>query len=190
MCGGGGGSTSVKPTAAENAQAQVAIKQYNLSRELNYVRDQYKSAVDQLDSDGTKGMIAGRANLMAQKAGGAQERAVFQQLASAGIDPSSGRGQTAMAAASNATGSAVGRSQGESLFALKTAALNGRSNVIAQALGKSADASTGLSSVADNAGKLAAANAQEAFNSHAATTSAIGTAAGLGLSAYNNREDS
>jgi hypothetical protein len=188
MCGSGGGSSSVKPTAAENEQAKVALQKYNLSRELSYVRDQYRDSVDQLDSSNARSAMAGRANVAAQAVNSQAAQNIAASNRSAGIDPSSGRGLAATTSVAGAAGANTGRAQSESLFALKTAALQGKENSIAQALGQETRATAGLQDIAAQSVQNAANNAYGAFNSRAATSSALGSVAGAGLSSYLNQE--
>lgn len=189
MCGsGGGGSNKVKPTKAENEQARVALQKYNLSRELSYVRDQYRDSVGQLDSDNARSAMAGRANVAAQAVNSQAMQSAAASNRSAGIDPSSGRGMATTTGVAGAAGANTGRAQSESLFALKTAALQGKENSIAQALGQETRATAGLQDIASQSAENAAQNAYGTFNSNAAKSSALGSLAGVGVSAYMNKD--
>ena len=181
MCGGGG-SQKQKETKAERANSEIAAEKYNLARDLDFVRDEYKSRVDQLDSDAARGAAVGRANVAAQASGGLVMNQAKASLSSRGVGPGSGAGLAGLDSISMATGEASGRAGAESAFAVDTIAGHHKQNVIAQAIGDQTVAVAGLSDIAHRANAQAANRAQVAHNSRAATMSAIGTGAGLALS--------
>lgn len=175
-----GQSDEVEETDSEKAYAEVAAAQYNFARDLDFVRDAYKSDVDNLDSAGMKDATAGRSNVNAQS----QIADARRSVASSGLDPSNGQGLALNSSLNRSAGDAIGSAQGESKFALDTVAYQNKENVIAQAMGDSVEAANGLGDIADQSAALAASKAYSNFNSKAATSSAAGNIAGAGLAYY------
>ncbi|MFL0806737.1 MAG: hypothetical protein K6L60_05570 [Oceanobacter sp.] len=178
----GGDKPKQDETAAEKTNAAIAAEKYNLARDLDFVRDEYKSRVDQLDSDSARGAAVGRANIGAQASGGLVVNQAKASMRSRGVGPDSGAGLAGLDSIAMATGEASGRAGAESAFAVDTIAGHHKQNVIAQAIGDQSVAVAGLSDIAHRANAQAASSAQAAHNSRAATMSAIGTGAGLALS--------
>ena len=175
----GGGAPEQEETASEKINARVAAQKYNMARDLDFVRDEYKQRVENLASGTARQAAVGRANIGAQAAGGQAHQATMQALRGRRVDPSSNAGMAALDAAARATGEASGRAGAESAFAVDTIAGQHQQNVIAQALGDQAAAVAGLSDIAHRANEAARQKAFGKHNARAARTEAIGTAVGL-----------
>lgn len=175
-------------TEAEKAAAEVAAKEYDFARQLDFVKDEYRTRVDRLGSKEMQSSVMGRANIGAQSQVKAAADNTQLGLSTAGIDPSSGRATSTMNKVQSSGANAIGLSQAESAFALDSAHLEGQNNSIAMALGEKTKAVAGLSDIAHGANNLAIQEANRDFNNKAATNSAIGTAVGMGTNAYINRD--
>lgn len=175
-------------TEAEKAAAEVAAKEYDFARQLDFVKDEYRTRVDRLGSKEMQSSVMGRANIGAQSQVKAAADNTQLGLSTTGIDPSSGRATSTMNKVQSSGANAIGLSQAESAFALDSAHLEGQNNSIAMALGEKTKAVAGLSDIAHGANNLAIQEANRDFNNKAATNSAIGTAVGMGTNAYINRD--
>ena len=172
----------------EKAAADVAVKEYDFARQMDFVKDEYANRVERLGSEQMQDAVSGRANIDAQNQSSDLAGQVQTGLAQIGVDPSSGRSSSTMTAVQDATGQAVGNAQAESEFALDSAHLEGQNNRIAMAMGEKTKAVAGLQDIAQGANQLAAQKAFGKFNSKAATSAASGTAAGMAGQAYMNRK--
>lgn len=166
-------------TASEKLAADVAAKEYNFARKLDFVKDEYASRVAALDTEQAESNITGKANIDAQnQVSGLSQQVQLQQMAQ-GVDPSSGRASAAAASLQSASGDAVGRAQGESAFALKSSALEGMNNRISMAMGEKTKAVAGLQDIARGANDVAINKAYNKFNNRAAGMEAVGSAVGM-----------
>lgn len=171
-------------TEAEKAAADVAVKEHDFARELDFVKDEYRDRVDRLGTEEMQNAVKGTANINAQSQVNNASNSVNLNLQQKGIDPSSGRATSTNTVIDSSGGEALGLSDAESSFALDSAHLEGKNNSVAMALGEKTKAIAGLQDIASGANSLASAKAKKDFNDKAATSSAVGTATGLGLSAY------
>lgn len=166
-------------TESEKVAADIAKKEYNFARQLDYVKDEYANRVEQLGTQQMQNAVTGRANIDAQTQANDLSQQAQIGLAQAGIDPSSGRAATTMTAAQDAAGNAAGRAQGEAAFALDSAHLEGQNNRIAMAMGEKTKAVAGLQDIAAGANAKAIDEARNKFNNKAAVGAAIGTGVGM-----------
>jgi hypothetical protein len=176
-------------TESERASADVAAKEYDFAREMDFVQDEYETRVERLGTPEMQNAVVGRANVDAQKQTGAMVNNTEASLSSAGIDPSSGRATTAMTEAEIMTGDAVGNAKSQSAFALDSAHLEGKNNRIGMALGEKTKAVAGLQDIAAGANRLAIDKSKNRFNDNAANASAVGSAVGMGSQAYLGRKE-
>lgn len=176
-------------TESEKAAADTAVKEYDFARQLDFVKDEYAARVERMGTDEMQNAVSGRANIDAQRQVGGLADAAELSMQQQGVDPSSGRANSIMTSATAAGGDAIGGAQAESEFALDSAHLEGKNNRIAMAMGKKTKAVAGLQDIAEGANRLSIDKARNKFNSKAATSAALGTAAGLGASYLQNRED-
>lgn len=176
----------VKETESEKTAAQVAKKQYDFARSLDFVRDEYESRIKQLDSISAERGITGKANLGAQQVAGHLNEQANTAMQQQGIDPSSGKALSAQQQITDISGDATGRAQAEAAFAQKSAALEGMNNRIAMALGEKTQAVAGLQDIAAGSQQLAAQRAANKLGNKQALMGAVGTAAGFGASGLAN----
>lgn len=181
----GGGSKA--PTEAEWAAYEDAKQKWELSKELQVVKDSYKQDVEKMGTSEAQNKVTGLANIAAQNQSNDLINAGLSSVTSRGVNPSSGAYLSASQGLSDAGADMVGNAQQKAAYDAESAHLQGQQNVINMALGESVQASQGLNAIADNAVAKANAQAKNRFNEHAANTAAIGNAAGLAIGAFNNR---
>ena len=184
---GGGGSTEVKETSAEKAQAAVAADQWSYYQSnLKQYENLFMDKVDSLNNESNYTKVAGDAATQTSSAFGQARNDAATTMASQGIDPTSGKYQSTMkdltekqASSQLDTVSRAQNSQEDKYTA-------GLSDVVAIGSGEKADALSGYSSLASSSAAKAASDAESAFNSHSALTNGLGTAAGL-YAAYGSK---
>ncbi|WP_228286694.1 hypothetical protein [Pectobacterium carotovorum] len=94
---GGGGSTEVKETSQQTAAADVARQQWDLyQNELKPYENLFMDKVEGLNDQQKYDGIAGDVNLGYQQEFGKARRQAADGLASAGVDPSSGKFQSTL----------------------------------------------------------------------------------------------
>lgn len=177
---GGGGSTEVKETSAEKAQAAVAKEQWNYyQNNLKQYENLFMDKVDDLNNESNYTSVAGGAATQTSSAFGEARDKTAANLAASGVDPTSGKYQSTMKDITDKQSvsqlDTVSRAQNTQ--ADKYTA--GLSDVVAIGNGQEADALSGYSSMASSSAAKAASDAESAFNSHSALTNGLGTAAGM-----------
>ncbi|EDS8888918.1 hypothetical protein GQC79_003855 [Salmonella enterica] len=176
---GGGGSGEIKETSQQRAQAEIAMKQWRLySDRLKPMENIFMGKVDKLNDGSKYQNLAGVTNLGYQKQFGDVRHQTANQLASAGIDPGSGKFQEAMndIAGEQAIGQTDATNRVQSSQADKYIA--GLQDVVALGSGQKADALQGYNSLAENSLQKAATDAQSAYARRQGNASLVG--AGLG----------
>lgn len=179
---GKGGSSEVKETSQQKAAAEVANKQWNLyTTQLKPFETMLIGKMDNLNNESKYSGIAADTNLQYQQAFGQAGQQQAQSLASAGVDPSSGKFQGAMDKLTNDqiagnidTTSRAQNSQQDKYIA-------GQQDIVAMGAGQQADAIAGYQNIAANSAARARNDAQQSLANSNATGSLIGT--GLGLAA-------
>lgn len=184
---GKGGSTKVKETSAEKAQAAVAADQWSYyQNNLKQYEDLFMDKVDNLNNESNYDNVAGDAATQTSSAFGEARDKTAANLAASGVDPTSGKYQSTMKDITDKQSvsqlDTVSRAQNTQ--ADKYTA--GLSDVVAIGNGQEADALSGYSSLANSSASKAQADAESAFNSHSALTNGLGTAAGL-YAAYGSK---
>ena len=177
---GKGGSTSVKETSLQKAQADIAAEQWSIyQNELKQYEDLFIDKVDSLNDESNYTKVAGDAAVQTTSAFGDARTKTATNLAASGVDPTSGKYQAAMDDVTEAQVSSqvdtTSRAQNDQ--ASKYTA--GLSDVVALGAGQKADALSGYSSLANSSGNKAIADAESAYNEKASTLNAVGTAAGM-----------
>ncbi|MDA1378666.1 hypothetical protein PCI56_00885 [Plesiomonas shigelloides subsp. oncorhynchi] len=95
--GKGGGSNEIQETEAQKAAADIASQQWNLYKnELSQFEDMFMDKVDDMNSQQEYDKLAGTAALGTAQAFGEVRQNMADSMASAGIDPTSGRYQDTM----------------------------------------------------------------------------------------------
>lgn len=184
---GGGGSSKVKETSAEKAQASVAADQWSYYQSnLKQYENLFMDKVDNLNDESNYTKVAGDAATQTSGAFGQARQKTADNLAASGVDPTSGKYQASM---KDITNKQVGSQIDTVSRAQNTQAdkyTSGLSDVVSIGSGEKADALSGYSSLASSSAAKAASDAESAFNSHSALTNGLGTAAGL-YAAYGSK---
>lgn len=176
---GGGGSGEIKETSQQKAQAEIAMKQWRLySDKLKPMENIFMADVDKLNNKEKYQNLAGVTNLGYQKQFGEVRHQAANQLAAAGVDPSSGKYQEAMndIAGEQAIGQIDATNRVQSSQADKYIA--GLQDVVALGAGQKADALQGYNSLAENSLRKAGMDAQAAYMRRQGNASLVG--AGMG----------
>ena len=176
---GKGGSSEVKETSYQKAQADVAAAQWALyQNDLKQYENLFMDKVDNLNDESNYTKVAGDAAVQTTSAFTDARQQLSDGLLASGVDPSSGKYQAAM---DDVTGAQVSSqvdttSRAQNDQASKYTA--GLSDVVALGQGQKADALEGYSSLATSSGNKAISDAESAYNSNASMMNTIGTAAG------------
>ncbi|SLM63490.1 MULTISPECIES: hypothetical protein [Dickeya] len=186
---GGGGSTEVKETTQQMAAAEVASKQWNLyQNELKPYENLFMEKVDSLNDGQKYGNIAGDVNLGYQQEFARTRRQAADGLASVGVDPSSGKFQSALKdiATDQVAGTidATNRAQTDQ----QNKYVAGLQDVQAMGSGQKAEALQGYQGIAAASQQKAISDAQSALSKQQASKGLIGTVGGAlvskGLSSF------
>ena len=181
----GGGSSEVKETSLQRAQADIANEQWNTYQsDLKQYEDLFMDKVDNLNSESNYTKVAGDAATQTSSAFGQARQKTADNLAASGVDPTSGKYQAAMSdiTKSQVTSQIDTTDKAQNDQASKYTA--GLSDVVSLGAGQKADALSGYSSLARSSAAKASADAEASYNEHAGLVNAIGTAAG-GYASYS-----
>ncbi|SDI27746.1 hypothetical protein SAMN04487867_10455 [Vreelandella titanicae] len=188
MSGGGGGDNKVKDTPEQRQLAQVAAEKWNYAQErLAPLENAYMESVGDMTSDANMSYIAGRTLQSQQQAVSDASEQAGMQLGQAGIDPSSGRFQTAMSDIALGGASAGGETLGRAQFEQENQQIQGLQNIVAIGQGESGQAQAGLSGVAAQSAQDARQTAANRFNRKSANLQLLGQVAGAGTASYMNQ---
>lgn len=183
--GKGGGSNEIQETEAQKAAADIANQQWNLYKnELSQFEDMFMDKVDDMNSQQEYDNLAGTAALGTAQAFGEVRQNMADSMASAGIDPTSGRYQDTMQdleteqalSQTDTTNRAQSSQQDKHVAGLK--------DVVAMGSGQKAEALQGYSDLAANSLSKAASDAQRKWNDKQSLLGAVGTAAGMATRKY------
>lgn len=182
-----GGNTDVRETAAQKAAAEVARKQWSMyQQELKPFEDLFIEKVDTLNEDGQHQQLAGEVGLGYASSFGQARQQAGNELAAAGVDPTSGKYQDTM---DDLTGEqfvgqadAVARTQ----TSQQDKYVAGLKDIAAIGQGQKAEAVQGYQDLSNMAHQKASAEAQIAhqkkLSSRAATAGLVGSLAGAATS--------
>ncbi|MDW0357726.1 hypothetical protein Q8G38_00180 [Halomonas venusta] len=188
MSGGGGGDTTVKDTPEQRQLAQVAAEKWNFAQEkLAPLENAYMETVGDMTSDANMSYIAGRTLQSQQQAVSEASDQAGLQLSQAGIDPSSGRAQSAMSGIALGGASAGGETLGRAQFEQENQQVRGLQNIVAIGQGQAGQAQQGLSSIASQSAVDARQTAANRFNRRSANLQLLGQVAGAGTANYLNQ---
>ncbi len=188
MSGGGGGDTTVKDTPEQRQLAQVAAEKWNFAQEkLAPLENAYMESVGDMTSDANMSYIAGRTLQSQQQAVSEASDQAGLQLSQAGIDPSSGRAQSAMSGIALGGASAGGETLGRAQFEQENQQVRGLQNIVAIGQGQAGQAQQGLSSIASQSAADAQQAAANRFNRRSANLQLLGQVAGAGTANYLNQ---
>ena len=182
-----GGSDEIKETEAEKAAAGVANEQWGLYKnELSKYEDIFMDKVDDLNSDQQYDKLAGTAALGSAQAFGEARQGLADNLAAGGVDPTSGKYQSAMDSLETNQALSQTDNTNRAQSSQQDKYVAGLKDVVSIGAGEKAEALAGYNSIANNSLSKAVNDAQVSQSNSAATSGAVGTAAGMGLSHYMN----
>lgn len=185
---GGGGSTEVKETANEQAQADVAQGMWNLyQQKLAPYEDMFIRGVEKLDSPGAYTKAAGDTSLSYASQFSNARDGTEDSLTSAGIIPNSGKFGTAQNSMTQqqtfAQNDAVNRSQSSNADQY----IGGLQDALAIGSGQEAGNMQALDSLADASNQSAISDARAAQTKSLGNMNAIGSLAGAGTAVGVNK---
>ena len=187
----GKGSSEIKETSAEKAAAGVAKEQWDLYKnELSQYEDIFMDKVDDLNSDQQYDKLAGTAALGSAQAFGEARQGLADNLAAGGVDPTSGKYQSAMDSLETNQALSQTDNTNRAQASQQDKYVAGLKDVVSIGAGEKAEALAGYNSIANNSLRKAVNDAQTSQSDSAATSGAVGTAAGMGLSHYMNTPSS
>ncbi|MDI3431716.1 hypothetical protein QLG02_15365 [Aeromonas sp. V90_14] len=178
---GKGGSNEIKETEAQKAAADVATEQWNIYKsDLQQYEDVFMDKVDDLNSEREYDKLAGTAALGTAQSFGEARSGLADSLAAGGVDPTSGKYQSAMSnletdqalSQTDTTNRAQSSQQDRHVAGLK--------DVVSIGAGQKAEALAGMGDVANTSLRKAASDAQTSFQSKQATAGLVGAVAGAG----------
>ncbi|RRO05027.1 hypothetical protein [Pectobacterium aquaticum] len=177
--GGSKGSNEIKETSQQHAAADVARQQWDLYQgELKPYENIFMNKVEELNDQQKYDGIAGDVNLGYQQAFGQVRRQAADGLASAGVDPSSGKFQGGLKdiATDQVTGTidATNRSQTDQ----QNKHVAGLQDVQAMGAGQKAEALQGYQGIAAASQQKAISDAQNSLSKQQASKGLISTVGG------------
>ena len=187
----GKGSSSVKETSAEKAAAGVAKEQWDLYKnELSQYEDIFMDKVDDLNNESEYGKVAGTAALGSAQAFGEARQGLADNMAAGGVDPTSGKYQSAMDSLETNQALSQTDNTNRAQSSQQDKYVAGLKDVVSIGAGEKAEALAGYNSIANNSLSKAVNDAQVSQSNSDAMSGAVGTAAGMGLSHYMNMPSS
>ncbi|MAT95386.1 MAG: hypothetical protein CME59_22675 [Halioglobus sp.] len=190
MCGGG--SPEIKETPEQKELARIAMERWRSYEEMYLPAEKmYFDYVDNMDSAGRQQFARGAASAGVESAFGEAVQADAARLATQGqgVDPSSGRFQTALQDRSVEKAAVRADVASRADQALQDAKIAGKQNIVAMGNNQAGQAVAGLTDVAQAAGQEARGEAIADLNSDLSNQAAAGMAVGAGYGAYQNLED-
>ena len=188
MCGGGG-PDPVEETEAARESAKIAVEQYNIGKDLEPLKDYQEDSVAARRTEGAESFVQGKANLGIQKEFSKGLSDAKRGMYNAGVDPSSGRATGLDTEAYTSMGDASSDALFNSAYENESQGLAGVQNIINTSMGKAGTAQKGLSDIANLSTQEAINDSFNDFNEHASNTQALGMAAGVAASGYQNTTD-
>lgn len=175
-----GGSTEVKETSYQKAEADVAKSMWDdYQTNLKPYENVFINKVGGLNDESNFTQLAGDAATQTTSAFHQTQNRLTSGMTSGGVDPSSGKFKSTLGDLS--------RSQAASQIDTTNRAQNDQQNkyiavlqdVVALGAGQKGDALSGYSGLANSSASKAASDAESEFNNHANTMTSLGQAAGL-----------
>ena len=183
----GKGSSEIKETSAEKAAAGVAKEQWDLYKnELSQYEDIFMDKVDDLNSDQQYDKLAGTAALGSAQAFGEARQGLADNMAAGGVDPTSGKYQSAMDSLETNQALSQTDNTNRAQSSQQDKYVAGLKDVVSIGAGEKAEALSGYNSIANNSLSKAVNDAQVSQSNSAATAGLVGAAGGIGLSHYMN----
>ncbi|WP_421174096.1 hypothetical protein [Aeromonas enteropelogenes] len=176
---GGGGSEDIPETEAQKALAEVAQQQWDLyQNELKPYEDLFMQKVENLNSDKAYEDLAGTAALGTAQSFGLARESMADSMAAGGIDPTSGKYQSAMnnleteqaLSQTDTTNRAQSNQQDKYVAGLQ--------DVVAMGQGQKGDALSGYDGLASSSLQKSASDAQSAWEKHQSIAGGLGAVGG------------
>lgn len=178
-----GGSAKQQPTEQEKALNDVAIEKWKMHQQTDVpAQNYYMDRVKELGSDGAQSFARGVGGSSASAEFG--KAPVFKQVTPGGVNVNSGAAKGSLLRLANRAGKSATDSINGAGLSQADRQVGGLQSVMAIGEGQSTTAQAGLSDLAVQANHKAAADAENEFNSRAATRSAAGTLMSVGGMAY------
>ncbi|MBY3789585.1 hypothetical protein HPQ32_14260 [Photobacterium carnosum] len=180
---GGGGDNEVKETAAQIAAAEVANKQWDIyNNELKGFEDTFMQRVDNFNSASNMANTKQDTDLAYATTFSDARESAQDQLASAGVDPTSQKYQQTMSGISSDQTIQQADTVNRAQTAEQDKHMAGLQDITAMGMGQKSEALSGMGNVADSSIRKAQTDAQDAFNRRASNQQLVGTIAGAGAS--------
>lgn len=182
---GGGGSNEIKETAAQQAAAKVAAKQWNMYQtELKPFENLFMQKVAELNGKGEYQARAAEAGLGYATSFGQAREAAGTELAAAGVDPTSGKYQATMDDLTSEQMAGQADTVARAQTSQQDKYVAGLKDIVAIGAGQKAEAVQGYQNIADSSMRKAASEAEMAhrknLSNRAGTASLVGAVAGAG----------
>ena len=181
----GGGSTTIKDTAAQKALASIAGQIFNLYQQY-YVtlENEFIASVAAMKDPEAFKNVEGFVNAVQQPQYQASRKALERQAFARGMDPTSGQFQAAAGLAQEAQARGMSTGTTQALSGQLDRYYQGMQNIVAMGQGQAGQAIAGLGDVGELAQKRGIAAAQQAFQKGQGTANIFGTALGAGAGLY------
>ena len=182
---GGGGSTTIKDTAAQKALSSIAAQRFNLYQQY-YVplENEFIASVAAMKDPEAFKNVEGFVNAVQQPQYQASRKALERQAFARGMDPTSGQFQAAAGLAQEAQARGMSTGTTQALSGQLDRYYQGMQNIVAMGQGQAGQAIAGLGDVGELAQKRGIAAAQQTFQRGQGTANIFGTALGAGAGLY------
>lgn len=190
MCGGGG-DPKIKETPEQKELARIAVERWNKYKEMYLpVEQEYFDLVEKMDQKSTQKRAAGTAavNVESAFADAIQNDVAMMTSQGSGVDPSSGKFQSAVADHAERKGAARSENMSMTEQAVKDNYIKGLQSIVAMGNNQASEAISGMGEVAQRSSDVARSEAVSDFRKDQGDEAAVGMVAGAGYGAYTNRD--
>ncbi|AJJ53503.1 hypothetical protein BZ17_655 [Yersinia pseudotuberculosis IP 32953] len=188
---GGSGSTEIKETSQEIAAAEIAGKQWQLyQNELKPMENLFISKVDAMNNESNYDDAAGTVNLGYQQEFGKARQQTATGLAASGVDPSSGKFQSALGDIQSDQVAGQIDTTNRAQTSQQDKYVAGLQDVVAMGAGQKADALSGYSNIANQSLSKATSDAQNSLSDRQAVGQLVGAVGGVAARSYGLKDAS
>ncbi|BFI54100.1 hypothetical protein [Yersinia pseudotuberculosis] len=188
---GGSGSTEIKETSQEIAAAEIAGKQWQLyQNELKPMENLFISKVDAMNNESNYDDAAGTVNLGYQQEFGKARQQTATGLAASGVDPSSGKFQSALGDIQSDQVAGQIDTTNRAQTSQQDKYVAGLQDVVAMGAGQKADALSGYSNIANQSLSKATSDAQNSLSDRQAVGQLVGAVGGVSARSYGLKDAS
>lgn len=188
---GGSGSTEIKETSQEIAAAEIAGKQWQLyQNELKPMENLFISKVDAMNNESNYDDAAGTVNLGYQQEFGKARQQTATGLAASGVDPSSGKFQSALGDVQSDQVAGQIDTTNRAQTSQQDKYVAGLQDVVAMGAGQKADALSGYSNIANQSLSKATSDAQNSLSDRQAVGQLVGAVGGVAARSYGLKDAS